>query len=533
MKKKKLRKIALWLMVLSIVSVMLFLLACSLLKDFPDMDGILLLPMIGGFYGALYLFHASLFVGNEKKDNDIEKQKNFERAQKAAMDIVNKDKEMKKTHPKSSDEEVRVIKKNDNSKSKTSYQALNMSNFSFSDEERQKIKSVAIRYMPDDLSNPSVQLELLEMLSGVMDISVPKLKTEYDWRAAEHISDATEKEERLKKALVETILAVNQTFSYLKQQFLIEKVQNAKIEELLKGWLVLDYYAHVLKPEYTTNVQQFRDYIHNALLEHENNDDNIVPIKQEGHMIYFDSKELVKWKNNHPVSQQYEFIGNIPLSEKEPIISFYEDGIKTVEYCLQTEGTEDFSGKYFIISVRIGYTGNPLCPTMQMDGFISDTSEDRKMTSDDIGYRMEGHYLSCGGDITKQRRAMVKGQDLVAKGLKYQGYTTPTNIRLIGICPECKKSFAFHGYACYMGQNDVAYSDDGMDCCQVSAYSNIDKDNWSYETDGKIFRYYNSFNCPYCGTPYIDYKKYPENKEYGVLGCVHLGREIYTAEIEN
>ncbi len=250
-------------------------------------------------------------------------------------------------------------------------------------------------------------------------------------------------------------------------------------------------------------------------------------------MIYFDSKEFVKWKNNHPLLQQYEFLSNIPLSEKEPIISFYEDGVKTVEYCLQTEGTEDFSGKYFMISVRIGYTGNPLCPTMRMDGFISDTSENRKMALDDIGYRMEGHYLSCGGDIVKQRRAMVKGQDLVAKGLKYQGYTTPTYIRLIGICPECKKSFAFHGYACYMGQNDVAYSDDGMDCCQVSAYSHIDKDNWSYETDGKTFRYYNSFNCPHCGTPYIDYKKYPKIKEYGVSGCVHLGREIYTAEIEN
>ncbi len=87
------------------------------------------------------------------------------------MDIVNKDKGMKKTHLESSDEEVRAIKKNNNSEHKTSYQTLNLSKFSFSDEERQKIKSVAILYMPNNSDNPSAQLELLEMLSGIMDIS--------------------------------------------------------------------------------------------------------------------------------------------------------------------------------------------------------------------------------------------------------------------------------------------------------------------------------------------------------------------------
>ena len=91
------------------------------------------------------------------------------------------------------------------------------------------------------------------------------------------------------------------------------------------------------------------------------------------------------------------------------------------------------------------------------------------------------------------------------------------------------KSFAFHGYSFYMIQRDVAYSDDGMDCCEITAY-NIEKENWSCEIDGKTFRYYNSFNCPYCKSPYIDYKKHPENKVFGVCGCVHLGRKHYQSE---
>lgn len=112
------------------------------------------------------------------------------------------------------------------------------------------------------------------------------------------------------------------------------------------------------------------------------------------------------------------------------------------------------------------------------------------------------------------------------KALKYPGYTTPSNVRLVGNCPDCGKSFCFHGYACYMAQCDAAYSDDGLDCCQISDF-NIDKDSWTHEADGKTFRYYNSFCCPHCGTPYIDYRKFPEQKVFGVSACVHLGRKVY------
>lgn len=243
-------------------------------------------------------------------------------------------------------------------------------------------------------------------------------------------------------------------------------------------------------------------------------------------IIYFDSQAFFAWASKQASYGQYEKTAFIALNEQEPTISFYEDGEKTVEYRLETEGNEDFTGKYFLISVRIGLMGNPPAPTMQMDGFISDTNEDRKMELSDIGYRMEGHYLKCGGEVSENRYNMMRGQDLVAKGLKYPGYTTPSDIRLIGICPECGKSFAFHGYAFYMAQNDVAYSDDGLDCCQIQEYE-IDKETWKYETEGKVFRYYNSFNCPNCGVPYIDYKNNKGMKEFGVSGCVLLGRKSY------
>lgn len=259
----------------------------------------------------------------------------------------------------------------------------------------------------------------------------------------------------------------------------------------------------------------------------------------------FDPINIIDPTHNRHKVHVKDYIGNLPpiaaggvhpndpmhrsasLSEKKPVITLYEDGVKTREYRLQTENDENFKGKYFHISVRVGWQGDPCVLAAQIDGFISDIQQEHQMKEKDIGYRMEAHFLSCCGEDAKKRYEMLRRQDLPMKALKYVGYTIPSTVRLIGICPECGKSFCFHGYCVYMGNCDVAYSDDGLDCCQIQN-PNISKDDWSYEENGKIFRYYNSFSCPHCGTPYIDYKQFPQNKKYGVCGCVHLGREIYT-----
>lgn len=262
---------------------------------------------------------------------------------------------------------------------------------------------------------------------------------------------------------------------------------------------------------------------------HQKAKSEVSPIKLDGQTIHFDSKLFLEWLISHSDTPQFEFTGAISLSEKEPVISVLEDGIKTVEYCLQTEKEENFNGKYFIISIRSYVQGIPSAPIAQIDGFISDDPTKKSMTFGDIGYRMEVHFLAVGGVASKKRYEMLRGKDLPEKALKYPGYTTPSNIRLIGICPDCGKSFCFHGYAFYRSQSDIAYSDDGLDCCEIAAYE-FDKETWTYEEEGKTFRYYNSFNCPHCGTAYIDYKKYPQNKKFGVCGCVHLGRKSYRAD---
>lgn len=405
---------------------------------------------------------------------------------------------------------------------------LNLGTFSFSDADRQKLMALPKKGLPEKLDTAQSHIALLDALDAVMDTTVTRLKTTDFWKFPEGMPE-DEKSKRIRANAASIMLTVNATLCMINPDFLRKKVEIADFDQLLSAWAVLNYYASTLKPQYTEDIRHFRDYIHHTLLTRYGSsaDQSPVPAKLEGTGIYVKSAELLQWLKCYPLAGQYELHGVMPLTEKAPVITLYEDDVKTQEYRLQTENDEDFTGKYFLISVRMGIQGNPSVPVAQIDGFVSDTPEERNMTLKDIGYRMEGHFLACGGENTKVRQAMNRGQDLPMKALKYPGYITSANIRLVGICPDCQKSFCFHGYAFYMGQNDVAYSDDGLDCCQVSA-RNIASEDWKFEADGKTFRYYNSFCCPHCGTPYIDYRKFPENKKFGVSGCVHLGRKVYS-----
>lgn len=390
------------------------------------------------------------------------------------------------------------------------------------------LKKYAIQFVPGNIDEISTQREMLKMVMPVIPVNKFIMDTDIP------IVFKNNSLGKISILQLQGAIAANtdRCVGSFKEKELLEKIKKTNTEALIKSWIVIVFYCGILKPEYKINLEKYVRIVVDEIY----NRKFIIPIKKfdlpveyVNNNIYIDSANLFKWKKQNPDIPQYELCGALPLTEKQPVICLYEDGVKTREYCLQTEGDEDFTGKYFLISVRLGILGNPAAPIAQIDGFVSDTPEERKMTANDIGYRMEGHFLVCGGDTGRQIYEKIRGQDLPMKGLKYPGYTTPSNIRLIGICPDCGKSFCFHGYAFYMAQSDVGYSDDGLDCCEIQAYD-IDKDTWIYETEGKTFRYYNSFNCPHCGAPYIDYKKYPQNKVFGVSGCVHLGRTPYKAK---
>lgn len=326
--------------------------------------------------------------------------------------------------------------------------------------------------------------------------------------------------------LAQTAYGLNCFLDILKSHVIPSSIGSASDDNLISALSALLTYCRFLNNDSKKNLEMFIEQICQELQKR-----NFVfhipePIIIKGTGIYFKSKEYFSWGN--PDNEHFETESSVHLSTKKPIISLYEDGVRTTDICLQTENDEDFTDKYYLIKVRVSLFGEDKVPCMQIDGFISDTPDKEKMGSDDIGYRVEGLFLLCGGKKSKELTDMKRGTDLVDKGLRYPGYTTPSNVRLIGFCPECNNSFAFHSYAFYMGQSDVAYSDDGTECYRIDEWD-IDKEKWFHEQDGKTFRYYNSFSCPHCGAPYIDYKNNPDMKKFGVAGCVHLNHKTFSS----
>lgn len=388
-----------------------------------------------------------------------------------------------------------------------------------------KLKKYAMQYIPGPVREIGTQRQMLKMLEPVLFVNESMMGMN-----VQKIFENNDLGQWPMFHLQGVIAAhVDRWLGTFREEMLYQKTEPSSTESLIKAWSVLAFYCDILKPEYKRHLERWYKHIASEIYGRGFAVPEVadaVPVEFQNGSILISSEKLIAWKKQNPHEQQFTLLGALPLTEKEPVIALFEDGVKTREYVLQTEGEEDFTGKYFQISVRLGFLGSPAVPVAQIDGFVSDTPEERQMNLDDIGYRMEGHFLAFGGDEGKRRYEMTWGQDLPVKGLKYPGYTTPSNIRLVGICPNCGKSFCFHGYAYYMIQSDVAYSDDGLDCCEIQAQG-IDRETWTYETEGKTFRYYNSFHCPHCGTPYIDYRKYPEKKEFGVSGCVHLGRRPY------
>lgn len=404
---------------------------------------------------------------------------------------------------------------------------IHLGSFSFTEEECEKVKSAAVRYLPKNWQTVKAQEMLVNNLGAVLPRKAVSV-LQPAWFYVEDALDETVKTMRFRSALAETAVLFNSVLGDQEPENLKHLARGATMEDLLKVWMTADLYGHLIKAEAIPNVLHYRDCIQSLILEADDEKNRPQPLSFDGTAIHFDSKILEEWKKKPPLNGLSAYLTVIPLKEKEPVVTLYEDGVKTKEYVLQTEENEDFTGKYLHFSVRFSLHGNPTIPIIQMDGFVNDVAEDTGlvMGQDDVCYRLEACFLACGGEDTKRREEMNRGQDLEMKALKYHGLLTPSNVRLIGICPDCGKSFAFHGYAFYMGQEDVAYSDDGLDCCTF--YAGLpDKETRVIEVEGKTFRYYNSFCCPHCGTPYIDYKKHPEMKRFGVSGCVLLGRKHF------
>jgi hypothetical protein len=413
--------------------------------------------------------------------------------------------------------------KNENSVSPSDVE-IYWGDFSFTNEERDEIRAISQRFFSAKRFSGKLVWDFFQSLSTIMDISKAEYYTKEQWEQLKEKTD-NDNPELLNAALKKTISILEyESFSLWSKDIYKERIADASQVELIKAWVGFDFFALMFQP--LNNFEHFRDYIHNVILEREKGaKGSFIPVECKGTSIYINSKQLIAWRNDNLLKKQYELDYCMPISEAEPTIYLYEDEAIIKKYKLQKNEDENFTGKNFILHMSITIKGNPEVFIAKINGFISDTEDIRNINLNDIGYSMENAILRCSGEAGSQLYKDVKGKGLVEKGLKNPSRITPGNIRLIGICPQCNNSFTFKSVACYMIQRDAAYSDDGMDCCEIPR--DIDVNTWQYTEDGKTFRYYNNFNCPHCKTPYIDNKKHPQHKTFGVPACIHLGRKHY------
>ncbi|MBE6742378.1 MAG: hypothetical protein E7570_08790 [Ruminococcaceae bacterium] len=214
----------------------------------------------------------------------------------------------------------------------------------------------------------------------------------------------------------------------------------------------------------------------------------------------------------------------VKLNEKCPTVNISEEGEITASYKLDNYENEDFTDCIFYIKCAV--TNDFGVVSMMLEGAVVDSIDDAHPVVfsyfDSIIYRFQIHYANQkNNEKAKQLADAIDGVELKDKALQYENHITPSNVRCVGICSNCKKSFVFLTKNYPMLNAIPVYSDDGIKTAELHD-TIVNKNNWSITLGGITYRYYNSFCCKECGHPYIDYRKNHEMKAFGNLGCVHL-----------
>lgn len=187
---------------------------------------------------------------------------------------------------------------------------------------------------------------------------------------------------------------------------------------------------------------------------------------------------------------------------------------------------EDGSWVHFSIRVM----QNLAC---QCDCLVNDSPEfsgSDLRTGKARGIRFSPIYLpGCKGNP-----ADLHGKSLFYRGLHYSGRVTPGHVSLSCLCDQCERSFRLQSFHAGFGNCGYFYSDSGKDTLivdnsvpgcppavgkpDIEALAKLEASLPLANKDQTHFRYLNPLRCPHCGAAYIDFEKFPgqrENEYYG------------------
>jgi hypothetical protein len=220
------------------------------------------------------------------------------------------------------------------------------------------------------------------------------------------------------------------------------------------------------------------------------------------------------------IGEEIELLPVFNLSQTTPEIKVYENNQLVRLYRMDTlNKNSDLTGQFFHSSIRILNSS-----AVMIDGIISKSARSHLGNSDKDyeAVRFQPFFLSNA----EKNNAELIGKGLFERGLHFSGTVTPLNVRCVCICDECKQSFSLQHFHAGFSDFQYFYSTNSKETLIVpynaiaKMPTQLDKNidlTILHEVEGKLpktfdgeFRYYNSFKCPHCLTPFIDFNKYKE-----------------------
>ncbi len=152
------------------------------------------------------------------------------------------------------------------------------------------------------------------------------------------------------------------------------------------------------------------------------------------------------------------------------------------------------------------------------------------------GIRFSPIYLPGNKDDP----SALHGRSLFFRGLHFPGAASRGNLSLSCICDACERSFRLQSFHAGFANCGYFYSDSGLETLIVDgnlpgcppargkpdlpALAALEA-TLPLAKDGTRFRYVNSLRCPRCRAPYIDFEKFPEQRENEYYGNYFYGEE--------
>ena len=224
-----------------------------------------------------------------------------------------------------------------------------------------------------------------------------------------------------------------------------------------------------------------------------------------------------------PVEKQISF----QLTKQNQVLAFRDSAGVAYEHLL------GFEKGWLHLSVRVH--PNLACQT---DCLVS---ENEKVGELDFqkglinGIRFQPFYLpGCKANATE-----LVGRGLFYRGLHFSGTITPGNVSLSCICDACRRSFRLQSFHAGFGNCGYFYSDSGIHTLIVAgnvegcppAMGKPDPETLARlesrlpqcQKDRTAFRYFNSLRCPHCKAAYINFQKFPSERETEYYGNYFYG----------